>query len=160
MREVETAETVRGNPWWDPERQLVYSAENEHRKLFGDHVFTDLAEARRWSRQLQREDWWPSNLPHFGLRRERENPIAAFACKRGDRYYVSYPDREFYVNRSVIIHEMAHLVNKAVGSDDCHGPVYRRAHVDLVRLVMSNYAGQRMLELYHDRNLRVARSVS
>lgn len=158
MREHETPDAIKSNPWWDPERQKVYAAESAHRRIYGDHGFGDLKEARRWVREMQKCRWWSEvfpGAPYIGVRRESLNPYAAWACQRGDSFFVSYPDIEFRVDRSVLLHEIAHLLNKALGIDDCHGPHYRRWHVELLKHALSPLAGREMLSAYRRRGLVV-----
>lgn len=156
---METPKTLYENPPWDPERQLAYQSESES-SLLGqyDVLFPDRETARAYLRQLQKREWYRTLFPavkYVGLRKARYRTWAFWS--RGlpnGRYVVDCPP-QYNLWRQIVLHELAHCVNRDIGIHDAHGPGFRRILVMIIEHAVSPTAARQLEQTYRAKGLRL-----
>lgn len=117
----------------DPESLVVYAAEDAAAAEVGVRRFATFAALEAFVERVVCSDWWDQTFPTAPVdvvvsRRSRSATFSAAVLFPGEAAELVIMDGQWSLE--VILHELAHV---AAGGPAGHGPVFRRALVELWR---------------------------
>jgi hypothetical protein len=121
----------------------VYAAEIAAFEGTSYEAITPFDELLVLGRLVTGAGWWPRGL--IEIVPARADAGSSSARQRGSGPPVvrlAAPQ----MTPATVLHELAHVL---AGLDDGHGPVFRRAHVDLVGFAFGDEAATWLLDAYH-----------